>query len=362
VANVSSGGSKPDQVFVLPGDAYAYSLNAGAPDRIGVIALDGANSSLETTIPIGNTGISWTNYGIRSDLQFDPSGQYAILANPFDDALQFIDLNSHEVVSTIPVPGFPLQIAGAPDAEFDAFFGVTTKNNASMALLGGVGTGSSYVESYPFGGNPTRIAYNPVAREFAATSQDDRSLETFSLEELAFVEAKHYTDHTHIAVKFAENGRRFVVLLSDDETVTPNQLEVDDVTYDLPGSPMHHFDINAEGTLAAVALPVTDEVVLLKEGPLGFEESVISLKNNPYIVAPNPADDFISFKLKEGEKPRQPLEIKLFRMDGSLVFEKKVAGLGDLHISRLPEWQPGLYGYELISNGQRVQDGKIVLK
>jgi hypothetical protein len=73
-------------------------------------------------------------------------------------------------------------------------------------------------------------------------------------------------------------------------------------------------------------------------------------------------DDFISFKLKKGEKSRQPIDVKLFRLDGSPVFEKEVAGGDAFTIPRNPGWPGGLYLYELRSAGQLVQSGKVVLK
>ena len=265
VTEVSSGGSKPDQVYVLPGDEYAYAVNAGSPDRIGVIALNGANSSLQSTFNVGNMGISWMNYGIRSDLKFDHTGEYAFLAAPFDETVNIIDINAHTVIGSMPIEGFPLQIAIGGQTSLGEFSAVTLRNSDAIAIINGSGPTAIIVDAFSFGEAPTRIAYDPLNEGFVVLSNTDQSMQTYSLEALDFVDQVIYNDHTPIAVKVSNDGRKFVLLRSNDTDDAPHYFEIDGELYELPALPIQHIDVNPEGTLAAVAFPGTDQVMLFKE-------------------------------------------------------------------------------------------------
>ncbi|MCB9285226.1 MAG: hypothetical protein H6563_14235 [Lewinellaceae bacterium] len=364
VANVSSGGSKPDQVFVLPGDTYAYAVNAGGGDNIGVIHLNGAGSSLETTFTIGNTGVSWTNYGIRSDLKFTSDG-YALIATPFDEKIQLIDLSMHKVVANLPIQGFPLQIAIAEDELFGHYAAVTLKNTNEMALFSGEGDNWSGGATFPCGKNPTRIDFDPLERKFWVVSNDDNQLQGFSLETYAFTDEVNYSGRTPLAVRYDQNGRRFTLLRSANEDTTPHQLEVAygpaTTTYNLPALPIHHFDISPDGTLAAVPHPGTDEVTLLKEEALGFRTVLISLREQPYRLYPNPATDALHFQLKEGAEPRENVSFRLMDETGKMVWERTVPAGEAFSIPRQSSWAGGIYFYALMVKGSTFQSGKVLV-
>jgi YVTN family beta-propeller protein len=363
IADVSSGGSKPDQVFVLPGDQYAYAINSGAPDRIGVIALDGADSNLETTINIGNTGISWTNFGIRSDLIFDPSKQYAILANPFDEQVQFIDLATHTVVENISVEGFPLQLAVVEDEDLGVLTAVTLKNGSEIGLIAGVGETAALVGAYPCGDNPTRIAYDAESGSMLVTSEGDKAVQFFSLADLSVTDEMTYNNHVPIAVHPVMNqDKRFVLLKSSDSAQYPHLLEVDGEQYELPGIPLQYFDVNNDGTKAAVPLPATDQVVLFKEGPLGWESTLIDLQKELYRLYPNPAVEQVQFELLAGKSIPSQLQFKLRDTSGKLIWEQQLSGQSSFTIDRLPSWGSGVYFYELQYDNLGIQSGKIILK
>lgn len=363
VADVSSGGSKPDQVFVLPGDQFAYAINSGAPDRIGVIALDGADSHLETTINIGNTGISWTNFGIRSDLIFDPSKQYAILANPFDEQIQFIDLATHMVVENIAVEGFPLQLAVVEDEDLGVLTAITLKNGSEIGLVAGVGETAALVGTYSCGDNPTRIAYDTESGNMLVTSEGDKAVQFFSLAELSVVDEMSYTNHIPIAVHpVANQDKQFVLLKSVDVGQFPHLLEVNGEQYDLPGIPLQYFDVNEDGTKAAIPLPASDQVVLFKEGPLGWESSIISLQAELYRLYPNPIDEQLNFELLPGKQLPTQLRLSLRDASGKLILEQQLPEQSSFTIDRLPSWGAGIYFYELQFGQQFYQSGKIIFK
>lgn len=365
IAEVPSGGSKPDQVFVLPGDEYAYAINAGGGDNIGVIKLDGENSDLETTFSIGNTGISWTNFGIRSDLKFTSDGTHALLANPFDEQVQVIDLEEHEVVETIEVEGFPLQIAVAPDQEFGNFAAVTLKNSGEMAILAGEGNSWSLVEKHTCANNPVRVEYDPSEHMFWVVSTEEGVTQQFSIESMQFVGNENFNVIQPISLRYANGGRRFTLTRSSDVDATAHRVtvstELTSESYDLPALPIHHFDITNDGTLAAIPHPSSDEVTLLKEEPLGYRISTLSLTAAPYLLFPNPVSETLSFQLKENEVPMANLTFRLFNLEGKLMFEKQITGGDAFYISRKEEWPSGNYIYELKSEANFVQSGKIIL-
>jgi DNA-binding beta-propeller fold protein YncE len=360
VAEVSSGGSKPDQVFVLPGDEYAYVLNAGAPDRIGVIALDGANSSLETNFNCGNMGISWTNYGLRSDLKFNPAGTYAILAAPFSESVQIIDLSTHEIIKDLSIPGFPLQMAVSEDGDLGVFVAVTLKNSNELGIVSGIGPTAAVLGTYSCGENPTRVAYDPVSDNFALVSNNDKKVEIFKPEELDFIDATSYPDLTPISVAYSDNGHQFVLLRSDNENAPFDQLLVDEEAYDLPALPIQNIAVNSEGTRAAVLLPGVDEVVLFKEDALGWSQKRISLESPAFSLFPNPVQSEINIHPQRNDL--SDCRIIIRTLSGQLVFEKSIRGNAPNLISRLADWRDGMYSYEIREGDQLIQAGKLVFR
>ncbi len=369
VADVPSGGSKPDQVFVLPGDQYAYAINAGSNDNIGVIKLDGANSGLETTIDIGNTGISWTNYGIRSDLKFTPDGQYALVANPFDSQVQILELSSHSVLTEIALEGFPLQIAISEENELlgnGVFAAVTLKDNDELALLFGQDETWSLIGTYPCIENPVRVTYDPRELSFWIASSEVQSTQRFSLQTLEFIEEINYEDTAPIAIQYAATGRGFTLQRSPDLDVQMHHLLVTDSTFlsafDLPALPIHHFDITPDGLKAAVAHPATDEVTLfVEDSPVGFQEIVIPMQQ-PYRLFPNPVAEHLHFTAADGVDLSHQLQFRLRDLQGRLLVEEVIADPASFTIERQQRWSNGVYVYELWNGEKVVQRGKVVLQ
>lgn len=358
------GGNKPDQIFVSPNGDLAYVLNAGGNDQIGVFDLDEPVPVYLTNFPIGNTGVSWINYGIRSDLKFTSDG-FALLAAPFDERVQLIDLSQHKVVKNLLVNGFPLQIALGPVEGFGHVAAVTLKNANEIALFTGEGEDWELVNTYPCGHNPTRIDFDPVFHDFWVIANDDKKIQRFSLDNWEFAEEIVYPDHTPLAVRFDENGRRFTLLQSDNTDWMPHRLDVTTwgatVSYELDALPCQYFDLNAAGTLIAIPHPATDEVTLLKEEALGYKQTTISLQPQPYRLFPNPADYALHFQLKEGFQPFGDLLFRLFDAQGNLVFEKPCDAGTAFSIARQPAWTGGSYLYELSCDGKRIQASSVIL-
>lgn len=361
VADVPSGGQKPDQVFILPGDERAYVMNAGSPDLMGVIQLDGANSFLSSTFFIGNTGISWTNYGIRADLQFDHTGNFAYVANPFDNQVQVVNLATNDVVNELPVADFPLQIAAGTPTSLGTFTAVTQKNGGAISIISGTGSISNVAGAFSCGPNPTRLAYNIQDESFYVISNDEKDIKVFSLEALSFVDEIDYTVHTPLAIKFSESGSSFVVLRSDDTDVSPHYLEIDGDLYELPGLPMQHFDVNPTGTVAAVALPVNDEVVIYKGDPiLGWKQLRFPANQACFQLQPNPVSSELRF-VPKGQWTGSA-RLSIYHTDGKLLHEQAVQLGEELLLERSTTWLPGAYWYQVQQGGQVLQSGQVLLK
>lgn len=366
VADISSGGIKPDQVFVLPGGEYAYVLNAGSNDNIGVIALDGANSSLQTTIDIGNTGVSWSNYGIRCDLKFSADGAFALLANAFDDQVQVINLSSHSVVGNIAVEGFPLQIAMSSEIDQLGFFAaITLKNSDEIAILAGNSNSWDLLGIYPCADAPDRITYDPVEEAFWVVSSSDGKTQKFSIVSLTFEAENTFLNRTPIATRYVESGRGFTLLRSDEAEIFAHQLQVTEAgdmqTYDLPSLPIHHFDVSSDGHLVGIAHPATDEVSILKETGVGFKEVVINLSKQPYLLFPNPTTEQLYFEKQEATPTYKSILFRLFDRDGELIWEENVIAGEVLLFARKKHWPDGGCFYELSTDGGKIQSGQVIL-
>lgn len=364
VAKVPSGGSRPDQVFLPPFINYAYVVNAGGADNIGVIALNGANSSLFTTIPIGNTGVSWTNYGIRSDLKF--FYDYALLAAPFDNKVQVIDMQQHQVVQDIPLPGFPLQIS--VNSSGNGYYAAVTLKDANQLAVLKVNSGNwEVVDIESCGQNPTRTDMLHYSPKIKVISHGDKKVQTYSIIEGEFVSEVQFPGYTPLAILHDTHTRAFTLWQSDDPDTAPHRIGVgfdpdDPVFYDLPALPIHHFDINDEGTLIAIPHPATDEVTLLREDMLyGYRQTVISLRPQPYRLFPNPVAEALHFQLSEGNEPLNDVVFRLFDANGKVLKEQNCGG-ATFSIQRQANWTAGSYSYEISRQGERVQSGNIILR
>lgn len=364
VQTLNSGGSKPDQVFVLPDGEHAYVINSGGVDAIGLIELDGANSSLVKTFASGNTGISWTNYGIRCNLAFTPDGQYAVLATPFDDAIQIIDTELHEIVASVAVEGFPLQVAVSGPTMFGVFAAVTLKNADEIALISAVGPDAGLFDTYPCGDNPVRVAYDPENKRFAVCAMGDGIVNYFDLETLAFTESQNYNPtHEPIAIQYGSEGNLQLeyTLLRSKEDGVPHQLRMGDQLFDLPALPIHHMDVAKIGWQAAVPLLSTDELFVVRSVQPGVESLLLPLSApSTYRVHPLPARAQAHLVWSGGTKPSSPtINCEVFSLDG--VRWRTYTELPTLAFDlEVEDWPAGSYFYRISAEGQLWATGQLI--
>jgi YVTN family beta-propeller protein len=362
VQTIASGGSKPDQIFTLPGGEYAYVVNAGGTDIIGVIELDGANSTLVETFPCGNTGISWTNYGIRSGFATTPDGQYGLLATPFDEEVQVIDLNLHEIVASVPLGGFPLQVAVSDETDLGFFAAVTQKNEDAIAIIAPVGPDAAVLNTYATGSNPTRISYDETQKQFAVCLNDDNAIHYFDIETLAFETLVNYDDYTPLAVDFRGGDSYTVLRADDDQDVDLFNLFDDQESFGLPSAPIHYFALTDDGKKAAVFLPISDDVFLVNVEATNTKEALISLNTpNYYQTSPNPFVDQITFEWMSDISNSQEVSCRIYDSTGRIIFfQEKLPG--DQFQINLPLLPSGQYWYQVISEKKVISAGQLIKK
>lgn len=371
VADLSSGGQGPSSVKILPGDQFAYVINGSNSDRIGVIALDGASSTLNSSFIIGNAGTSFTNKGIQSDLQFTQDGQFGLFASSFTDEVEIIDLNTHQIVSAIPTVGFPLQIAIKPETSATAnneIAAVTLKSAAKIAILERNGTSWSLQGTYNCGIEPVRVDYDNSTNSFWVTSSDDKKIQQFSLDSYSFINEISYSPHRPLAVRNATTTNRRFDLVNTFDLNNPsgNRLFVttNGVTesLELPGLSSHNFDITKTGSYAGIGHWGSDTITIFKDILLGGESVTINL-NKPFVLYPNPVEDVINFHGNITAFAGTNITLKIIDINGKLVSNEIInTNNQTLEFKRSKVLTTGTYLYQLHETNKLIQKGKLIVK
>lgn len=369
VAEVSSGGQGPSQIFVLPGDQYAYAVNGSGSDSIGVIALDGANSLYQSNFMIGNVGTSFTNKGIQSGLEFTEDGQFGLLASSFTDEVEIIDLNTHQVVSAISTPGFPLQIAISSPSTGSEFAGVTLKGtDGKLAILERSGSSWSLQGIYNCASQPVRVDYDIHTNSFWVTSSEDSKTQQFSLDSFSFIDEISYSPNLPIAVRNASLKNRRFTLVNTYNLNEPNDnklfVSTDGVleSFVLPTLSSHNFDISESGIYAAVGHWGIDQISIFKDATAGIESFTIDMNANPYILYPNPVEEVLNFHSIANLNIDGNITIKLLDLNGKLIFEKNVGNQSNFSVKKPKLLPTGTYIYQLLIADKLIQTGKLINK
>lgn len=90
---------------------------------------------------------------------------------------------------------------------------------------------------------------------------------------------------------------------------------------------------------------------------VGVEESLLE----PGIWVPNPVRDRGKLMLSPEMNLFSPADLVIWNMEGKKVGKWTVEGLSEIEVDATP-WPPGLYWYELLQEGRRVDKGKIVVQ
>lgn len=364
VKTVSSGGDRPDQVYALPGGDRAYVLNAGGVDRIGVLQQAGANTELEDSFASGNTGISWINYGLRSNLSITADGGYGVLATPFDDAVQVIDLEANEIVASVELENFPLRTAISDEVPgIGRFAAVTLRNREGIAIITPVGPNAGLLDTYDIGGIPTRITYDATRRAFLICDQTNKVVRVFSIDNLSFETPMSFSGgRIPISVAVDTFGVQHTLLRGDNPDQS-NQLQIGEEVFELPGLPIHNMAVAPDGSVVAVPLIANDAVFVVKRTVVGTKAFSLPLAApSGYSVYPNPVTSTTTFEWREGAKvPDGTVTLRLFDATGKLVLQQDKLPAGQFTVRKggLPA---GTYSYQVMSTNRLQGYGKLVIR
>jgi YVTN family beta-propeller protein len=101
---------RPIRVRVAPDGSKAYVVTVAGTDALYVIALNGANSSIITSFPIGQLGAAnGYPYSEVSGMELSPDGKWLAVAVSFDDILRIVSTATNTVVASIPTGDFPIR-------------------------------------------------------------------------------------------------------------------------------------------------------------------------------------------------------------------------------------------------------------
>lgn len=352
---IFSGGDRPDQTFVHPSGDKAYVLNAGGADAIGVITL-GDDPKLVKSFPSGNTGISWTNRGIRCNLAMTPSGKTGVLATPFDDEIQIIDLENDEIQKSLIAEGFPLQTALSDPINGKIYAGITLKNDGQVYIIEDVEGGAIPFGGLDVGGNPTRIAYSSKRAQFAVCSQDEGIIDFIDPANFEVVDKQFFPSHlTPLSVLFSNNGDQYTLLQSGD-ALLPNEFWINEESVEIGIAPSHYFDISPDGNYAAVA-GLHEDVVYLIDAEVTNNIDLTAIDLNPlFKVGPIPLGDELNVVCQRNIDT--PYNLEILDLAGRTVLGATLIDPeSQIDFSRL---KAGQYLYKISRAGLRVQSGQLV--
>lgn len=359
VAHIStSGGDRPDQTFMHPNGEKVYVLNAGGVDAVGVLNINGNMASLGKSYPSGNTGISWTNRGIRCNLEITPGGERGVLAAPFDNAIQILDCDIDYVERSIPTEGFPLETALSDPIDGKIYAAVTLKNNSEVFIIEDILGNPVPFGAISVGGNPTRIAYNPATQEFAVCSNDDNRIDYIDPLNFEVVRNQSFPSYmTPLSVEFSTDGTEFVLLQSSDENY-PNLLQVDgSEIFELGIAPAHYFDLSPDGRYAAVA-SLHEDAVYLVDLESTSNRGVHRISTNEiFQVGPNPCQDVVRIK-DLNVVPWEATSFTVINAEGKRVMSAELKENGQE--MNIDQWLPGAYSMLFYRDGKIIQQSRLL--
>lgn len=107
---------RPTRVRISADGTKAYVCTVAGVDALYFINLNGANSSVQTSFPIGQMGAAnGYTYSEVSGMELSPDGKYLALTISFDDILRIVDTQTHAIVANVPTGDFPIRVTFSPD-------------------------------------------------------------------------------------------------------------------------------------------------------------------------------------------------------------------------------------------------------
>ena len=162
--NHPCAGSWTGTVALFPASGLAYDPAAdrwaamppypSADSTLAIIKVDGRTLTLLATVPIGK--------GSREEVCVSPDGKRAYVSNDKDNSSTAVDLETREVIATIPLPGVKHAegCAESPDGKKLYVAGMQSDNVAVQRLIGSISEHLTYV---PQGGGARQVIVDLAA-------------------------------------------------------------------------------------------------------------------------------------------------------------------------------------------------------
>ncbi len=312
VADVVTG-SRVGVVSISPDDHYAYAGNI-VPNTVSVVELAGAASNEITEIGCGVIGMVWAAYGVSSDVEVSPTGEYVLVAASFDDEVKVIDTVTHTIVASLPVGDFPIQIAFNDSGDYAT---VTNCFDDTYTILHIDGAASSVVGSFSQGDYPLRLAYNPVLDEMGIGYYIDKKVVNINPETGAYISTNDYSAYGYLMqVQFDENGDPLV--LTSSVSSIPGHIHRGTEAIELPAAPSY-FDYCPAAQKAVVVMPGPDWISVIEWDTGVKEVTTMPLyeKTTLLSLAPNPFNTTTDIRYQIADVSN--VEMKIYDVTGRLV-------------------------------------------
>lgn len=320
-------GQRPMMISIAPDDSYAYIGNLKG-NSISFVKLDGANSVNEKTVSCGIIGVSWAAFGVRSAVEVSPDGAYLLVAASFDDNVKVFDTQSQEIVATIDVGDFPLQIAFDADGSYAM---VTNYSDNTYSVIAVDGATSSLIGTFDAGNSgPIRLAYNPVKDEISIVHLSDShiiyNIDPRTGDLLSTTSYPAFGAPSQI--RFDADGLPLVLTGPTDNRNA--HLLHDGTGYELTSTPIF-FDYSAQAQVAVAACGGggQDQVSIIDFLAVGSPEfpAIKQASYKPLYItslSPNPASKIVRIGFWKSESLNDKLLLEVKDIQGKTVISQSV--------------------------------------
>ena len=136
----------PAEVVISPDGTTAYVTSLAGTDRLHIIDLAGAASSVSSSLITGQMGSIGYTYSVFSGLSISPDGATVALCISFDDQVMLVDTASGTEIARLAVGDFPIRARFSPDSSrlyvthsFGDSVVAIDVNGAASSVAGSVG-------------------------------------------------------------------------------------------------------------------------------------------------------------------------------------------------------------------------------
>lgn len=110
--------SRPGEVVISPDSQWAYVTTVAGTDRVHFIQLNGASSSVVSSLPTGQMGSIIYTYGVISGMAVSPDGSILVVCISFDDQLMVIDTQTRTEIARLTTGDFPIRAEFGPANDY----------------------------------------------------------------------------------------------------------------------------------------------------------------------------------------------------------------------------------------------------